>query len=399
MEQLFERKEQLLRLISLNFVRDIMNDINWNAQLICIRGARGVGKTTLMLQYIKKNYKAMSREVLFVSLDTVYFSNHSLLDLASDFYKNGGKHLFLDEVHKYPTWSREIKEIYDLYPDMRVVISGSSLLSIIGGDADLSRRCIPYNMQGFSFREYLRFYHNIDVRKFSITEILNSPEELCTAVLEKCQPLPLFKTYLKYGYYPFYIKNKVNYYTLIEQVLSYVVEMELPQVFNVEVSMARKIKSLMGIISNSLPYEVDATKLSGAIGVHRTTVVNYLYMLEKASMINLLFDESKTIKKLQKPDKIYLENTNLLYAISSDAIDIGTVRETFCVNQLSFCNTVEYSKKKGDFLIDGKFTIEVGGKSKGFSQIAGVQNSFVFADDIDMPFGRKLPLWMLGFMY
>lgn len=399
MEQLFERKDQKIRLTSMNFVRDMMNDINWDAQLICIRGARGVGKTTLMLQYIKSHYKAMSKEVLFVSLDTVYFTTHSLIELADAFYKNGGKHLFIDEAHKYPTWSREIKEIYDFYPDMRVVISGSSLLNILEGDADLSRRCVSYDMQGLSFREFLKFYHNIDIRRYSLDEILNTPESLCSEVLDKCQPLPLFNDYLKYGYFPFYNKNKENYYTLIEQIVSYVIESELPQVFNVEAAMARKIKALMGIVSSSLPYEVDATKLSGVIGVHRTTVVNYLYMLDKASMINMIFEESKTVKKLQKPDKLYIENTNMLYAISSGAVDTGTIRETFCVNQLSASHNVEYSKRKGDFLIDGRYTFEVGGRNKGFSQVAGVDNSFVLADNIDSPYGRKLPIWTMGFLY
>jgi len=399
MEQLFERKDQKIRLTSMNFVRDMMSDINWDAQLICIRGARGVGKTTLMLQYIKSRYKAMSKEVLFVSLDTVYFTTHSLIELADAFYKNGGKHLFIDEVHKYPTWSREIKEIYDFYPDMRVVISGSSLLNILEGDADLSRRCVSYDMQGLSFREFLKFYHNIDIRRYSLDEILNTPESLCSEVLDKCQPLPLFNDYLKYGYFPFYNKNKENYYTLIEQIVSYVIESELPQVFNVEAAMARKIKALMGIVSSSLPYEVDATKLSGVIGVHRTTVVNYLYMLDKASMINMIFEESKTVKKLQKPDKLYIENTNMLYAISSGAVDTGTIRETFCVNQLSASHNVEYSKRKSDFLIDGRYTFEVGGRNKGFSQVAGVDNSFVLADNIDSPYGRKLPIWTMGFLY
>lgn len=399
MEQLFERNDQRLRLTSMNFVRDMMNDINWDAQLICIRGARGVGKTTLMLQYIKSHYKAMSKEVLFVSLDTVYFTTHSLIDLADTFYKNGGRHLFIDEVHKYPTWSKEIKEIYDFYPDMRVVISGSSLLNILEGDADLSRRCVSYDMQGLSFREFLKFYHNIDIRRYSLDEILNTPEDLCSEVLDKCQPLPLFNDYLKYGYFPFYNKNKENYYMLIEQIVSYVIESELPLVFNVEAAMARKIKALMGIVSGSLPYEVDATKLSGVIGVHRTTVVNYLYMLNKASMINMIFEESKTVKKLQKPDKLYIENTNMLYAISSGTVDIGTVRETFCVNQLSSKHNVEYSKRKGDFLVDGNYTFEVGGRNKGFSQVAGVDNSFVLADNIDSPYGRKLPIWTIGFLY
>ena len=399
MEKLFEKKDQLLRLTSMNIVREAMNTINWDAQLICLRGARGVGKTTLMLQYIKSHYRPMSNEVLYVSLDAVYFSTHTLIDLADRFYKNGGKHLFVDEVHKYNSWSREITELYDTYLYMRVVISGSSLLNILGGDADLSRRCIPYELHGLSFREYLQFFHNIQVRSRSLQDILEHPEEICSEVLGKCHPLPLFKDYLQHGYFPFYLKSKENYATLIEQVVNYVIETELPQCYGVDMAMVRKIKALMSIVSSSIPYEVDATKLSGVIGVHRTTVVNYLYMLDKAKLINMLFAEAKTIKKLQKPDKIYIENPNMLYALAEGNVEIGTARETFCINQLRVHHNVEYSKKQGDFRVDGKYTFEIGGQSKGFGQVAGVPDSYVLADDIETPFGRKLPLWAMGFLY
>ena len=399
MEKLFEKKNQLLRLTSMNIVREAMNTINWDAQLICLRGARGVGKTTLMLQYIKSHYRPMSNEVLYVSLDAVYFSTHTLIDLADRFYKNGGKHLFVDEVHKYNSWSREIKEIYDTYPDMRVVISGSSLLNILGGDADLSRRCIPYELHGLSFREYLQFFHNIQIQPRSLQDILEHPEEICSEVLDKCHPLPLFKDYLQHGYFPFYLKSKENYATLIEQVVNYVIETELPQCYGVDMAMVRKIKALMSIVSSSIPYEVDATKLSGVIGVHRTTVVNYLYMLDKAKLINMLFAEAKTIKKLQKPDKIYIENPNMLYALAEGNVEIGTARQTFCINQLRVHHNVEYSKKQGDFRVDGKYTFEIGGQSKGFGQVAGVSDSYVLADDIETPFGRKLPLLAMGFLY
>lgn len=400
MERLFDKKNQLIRMTSIDIVRETMSRIFWDAPLVCIRGPRGVGKTTLMLQYIKQHYKPMSTDVLYCSLDSVYFSTHSVLDLADKFYKNGGKHLFLDEVHKYATWSQEIKEIYDLYPDMRVVISGSSVLNILSGDADLSRRCLSYDMQGLSFREFLRFYKGIDLPVHTLQNILEHPEELCEEVLAKCHPLPYFKEYLKVGYYPFYIKHKVEYYSLIEQVSNFVVEAELPQLFNVDIEMVRKIKALLSIMSNGLPFEVDATKLSGVIGAHRTTVINYLYMLAKAKLVNMIFAESKTIKKLQKPDKLYLENPNLLYALSStDHIEIGTVRETFVVNQMMEKHSIEYGKDKGDFKVDGSYTFEVGGQSKGFSQIAGVKDSYILADDIETPYGRKLPLWMIGFLY
>lgn len=399
MEKLFAKKDQLLRLTSMEIVRDMMNLINWDAQLICVRGPRGVGKSTLLLQYIKSHYPDMSAEVLYCSLDSVYFTNHRLLDLAEQFYQNGGKHLFLDEVHKYDTWSKEVKEIYDLYPDMRVVLSGSSVLNILNGDADLSRRCVPYEMQGLSFREYLRFYKQLSFPKATLEEILEHPQQLCGQVLEQCHPLPLFKDYLRNGYYPFYLRHSEDYHTLIEQIISYVVETELPQVYKVDISMVRKIKALMGFLADNLPYEVDAAKLSTTVGVHRTTVVGYLYMLDKAKMTNIIFADNKSLKKLQKPDKVYLENPNMLYAITSSNVEIGTARETFVVNQLRFLHEIEYGKEHGDFKIDGRYTVEVGGQSKKFTQVAGIPDSYILADDIETPFGRKIPLWLLGFLY
>lgn len=399
MESLFAKKDHLVRHISLDIQRELAATINWDAPLIAIRGPRGVGKTTLMLQYIKKNYKVMSREVLYCSLDSVYFSNHSLIELADKFYQIGGKHLFLDEVHKYPTWSKEVKELYDLYPDMRVVISGSSLLNILNGDADLSRRCLPYEMQGLSFREYLRFYKGIEFPVWKLEDMLEHPEDLCENVLEKCHPLPLFHDYLKYGYYPFYLRHKQDYYILIEQVINYVIETEMPQVCGVEVSAVRKLKALLDVISHAVPYEVDATKLSALMEIHRTTVVNYLHLLGKAKLLNLLFTDIHSVKRLQKPDKIFMENSNMLYALASDKVQIGTVRETYVLNQLSGKHEVEYGKTKGDFRVDGKYVFEVGGEGKSYKQIADVPNSYVLADDTETPFGHKIPLWMIGFLY
>lgn len=399
MESLFSKKDQLLRLTQTTLVREMLNRIDWNNQLLCLRGSRGVGKTTLMLQYIKNNYKPGSREVLYCSLDSIYFSSRTLLDTATEFYRNGGRHLFVDEVHKYKGWSQEIKEIYDTYPDMRVVISGSSLLNIMSGDADLSRRCIPYDIQGLSFREFLEFYKDIHIPPVQLKDILSSPESLCASVLEQCQPLPFFQEYLKYGYYPFYLRQKAAYYIIIEQVINYITETELPLMFNMEPAMSRKLKALLGAVANSVPFEVDATKLAALIGAHRTTVVNYLYMLGRAKLLNLLFSENKTVKKLQKPDKVYLENPNLMYALANDSVQIGTVRETFAVNQLSAGHRVEYGKEHGDFRVDGTWTFEVGGEKKGFKQIADIPNSFILADGIEMPYGNKLPLWIIGFMY
>lgn len=400
METLFAKQNRLLAITPTEMVREIVSTINWDAHLIAIRGARGIGKTTVMLQYIKLHYHANTAEALYCSLDSMYFSNHSLVSLGEEFHKIGGKHLFLDEIHKYPTWSKEVKELYDLYPDMRIVITGSSLLNILNGDADLSRRCIPYSMQGLSFREYLHFYHNIQIAPRSLGDILSAPAALCAEVNSKCKPLPLFKDYLQHGYFPYYKQNHTDYYTTIEQVANFVVETELPQLCNVDPGNIRKIKALLGIIASSVPFEVDIAKLSTAIGVHRNTTVGYLLYLAKADLLTLLYSDLMSVKKMQKPDKIFLENPNMSYALASTTdIKIGTVRETFVVNQLKYQHDVEYSKQAGDFKIDGNCIFEVGGADKTFRQIAGTPNSYILADDMEFPFGKKLPLWMIGFLY
>ena len=399
METLFVKQDRLLSLTSTDIIRTLMSQINWDAQLIAIRGPRGVGKTTLMLQYIKLNYKAYHREVLYCTLDTVYFSNHTLLDLVDVFYKNGGKHLFLDEVHKYPTWSKEIKEVYDMYPDLRVVFSASSMLNILNAEADLSRRCIPYEMQGLSFREFLRFYKQLDLPICSLEEVLTSPEDICAKVNGMCRPLPFFREYLQYGYYPFYLRNQLDYYTSIEQVTNFIIETELPQLCGVDVSNIRKLKALLGILATSVPFEVDISKLATAIGIHRNTVIDYLNSLERAKLLHLLYADLLSVKKMQKPDKIYLDNSNLLYALASHPVKIGTVRETFAVNQLGYVSEVEYGKKTGDFRINGYYTLEVGGEGKNYDQIADIPNSYVLADGIETPYRCKLPLWIVGFLY
>lgn len=399
METLFAKQDRLLDRTQTEIVRHQMKEINWNARLLAIRGARGVGKSTLMLQYIKMHYSQYSREVLYCTLDSIYFASHSLLELADFFYKYGGRHLFVDEVHKYKQWSSEVKEIYDMYPDMRVVISGSSLLKILTGDADLSRRCVPYTMQGLSFREYLQFYKGININPVRFKDVLSHPETICAQVNAQCQPLPLFKDYLKYGYFPFYLENNIDYYTQMEQVVNYVVETELPTECSVDVANIRKIKALIGILATTVPFEVDISKLSSMVEVHRNTVIEYLSYLNRARVLNLLYSQITTVKKMQKPDKIYLENPNLIYALATDDIKIGTVRETFVVNQLSYNHTVEYGKTAGDFKVDGRYTFEVGGKSKTYEQIADIPDSYILADDIETPFGHKLPIWIVGFLY
>ena len=399
MDTLFKKHDRLVALTTTAIIRETMNEVNWDAQMVAIRGPRGVGKSTLLLQYVKTHYEPYSREALYCQMDSVYFSSHSLLDLAEQFYQQGGQRLLLDEVHKYPTWSRELKEIYDLYPDMKVVFSSSSLLNVLRGDADLSRRCIAYDMQGLSLREFLQFYKGISIAPRPLEEVLLHPGPLCQEVNERCRPLACFHEYLQYGYYPFYLRNQTDYYTAIEQVVGYIIDVELPQLCGVDVAYCRKLKALMGIMASMVPFEVDISKLATTIQVHRNTLLGYLGDMGRAKLINLLYADIKSVKKMQKPDKIYVENANLLYALASGSVDTGTAREAFAVNQLGYKHTVEYSKKKGDFRIDGRYTVEVGGEGKAFSQIAGVADSFVLSDNIEAPLGRKLPLWLVGFLY
>lgn len=400
MDSLFLKQERLLAVTSTAIVRELMNKIHWNNRLIAIRGSRGVGKTTLMLQYIKLNYAPGSRDALYCTLDSIYFSRHTLLDLVEQFYLQGGKHLFLDEVHKYPTWSRELKEIYDLYPSMRVVFSGSSLLNILNADADLSRRCLPYNMFGLSFREFLMFYKQIQFPVFSLEEVLHDAGDICRVMNERCRPVQMFKEYLQDGYYPFFTGNREDYYMNIENVVNLILEQEMPLLCGVDPAYIRKLKALLGILASSVPYEVDITKLAGIIGLTRNSVITYLQNLNRAELLNLLYSDLTSVKKMQKPDKIYLQNPNLLYAIASAAVQIGTARETFVVNQLSAANyEVEYGKSQGDFVVNHTYTFEVGGADKTFKQIADVPNSFVLADDIEYATGKKLPLWVVGLMY
>lgn len=399
MESLFTKQERLLSQTSTDIIRDLMHQVHWDNQLIAIRGSRGVGKTTLLLQYIKQHYPPGSREVLYCSLDSIYFSNHTLLDLADKFYMMGGKHLFLDEVHKYPTWSKEVKEIYDLYPTLKVVFSGSSLLNILNADADLSRRCLPYNLYGLSFREYLMFYKNIRIPIRTLEEVLSHSTEICREVNEKCRPVQMFNEYLRQGYYPFYNGNKEDYYINIENVVNLILEQEMPLLCGIDPAYVRKLKALLSVLASSVPYEVDTTKLATVIGLSRNSLLAYLANMERAELLKLLYSDLYSVKKMQKPDKIYIQNPNLLYVLASERVQTGTARETFVINQLSVKHEVEYGKKNGDFVVDRKYTFEVGGADKDFSQIADIPNSYVLADNIEYPIGHKLPLWMVGLIY
>ncbi len=385
----------------MDFVRGLADHIDWNLRLIAIKGPKGVGKSTLMQQYIKQHFAPDDRHVLYCSADTSYFTSHSLVDTADMFYKRGGRYLFIDEVHKYDGWSREVKEIYDLHRDLHLVVSGSSLLQINDGQADLSRRLVQYTMPGLSFREFLAMNRVIDVKSVSLDQILNAPNAFCREVKRYCQPLEHFSRYLKEGYYPFYYENQTIYQNLVESVVNYTIDTELTRFRGIEMGNCRKVKALLKVISQMVPYEVDISKLSKNIGIQRPTTLKYLKNLEEAALIQRLFTDVDSISDLQKPDKILLDNSNLLYTLADTAPEIGTVRETFFCNQLVAAgHKVEYGGlKSSDFRIDNNVIVEVGGKDKGFRQISDEENAYVAADDIDSATTHKIPLWAFGFLY
>ena len=382
----------------MDIVREMMNVINWEKPLVAVRGSRGVGKTTLIRQYIKKTYGVDAGDALYCVMDSMYFTSHSLLDLAEKFHLMGGKHLFLDEVHKYPTWSKELKEINDLYPNLKITFSGSSLIQIINADADLSRRVLSYTMSGLSFREYLLFYKGIALPKYTLNQILNDADSICELVNSLCVPQKLFEEYLKVGYYPFYDGVEQEYYSRIDNVISFIIDQEMTQFCGVEPAYTRKLKAMLMYLADNLPYEVNISKLSSYLEISKLTVLSYLSSLEKAELIHLLYADNKSVTKMQKPDKIFLHNPNLLYALGS-LVNIGTIRECFFVNQLSVNHELEYGKSTGDFKIDGKITVEIGGPDKSFKQIADIPDSYIFADMIELPIGKKLPLWLAGMLY
>ena len=342
MEELFEKFQRKLNFTTTDFVRSTMDDINWESRLIGIKGARGVGKTTLLLQYIKLNLSDQLDYSLYVSLDTIWFSNHTLVDLADRFVKRGGKYLFLDEVHKYPNWAQEIKNIYDDFPLLKVVFTGSSLLEILNARADLSRRAIVYYMQGLSFREYLSLQTGQVFKRLTLDQILSNHLEEARAINTLIKPLYHFDVYLKQGYYPFYREQIELYGIRIEEIVNMMLEIELPLLRGLDLGYVHKIKQLLVVISESVPFIPNVSKLSKKIGMNRTTLLLYLHYLEEIGLTINLFKQSGGISKLQKPLKIYLENPNLMHALTPSAVNLGNKRETFFANQVGFQNKIMY---------------------------------------------------------
>jgi uncharacterized protein len=398
MEKLFQIFSSRVQAVDTSFRRYLWHDIDWKNRLIAITGTRGAGKTTLLLQYIKETFGNTLEEVFYASLDNLYFTKTTLSVFADDFVKQGGKFLFLDEVHKYPEWSREIKNIYDNYPQLSIVFTGSSALDIFRGNADLSRRLLHYTLNGLSFREFieLKYHHRFPV--FSLTDVTEKAFDISTAINAVIKPVKLFEEYQKIGYYPFFAEDEKNYTQRLLQTINQTLESDLPAVAKIGYSSVYALRKLFAVIAETVPFKPNILKLSQQIGIDRETLLKYLHLLSKADLLLLLHADTRGISRLNKPDKVYLNNANMMYALAENPVNTGTMRETFFYNQTRVRHTINYTDK-GDFLVDRKFVCEVGGKNKNQQQIAGIPNAFIAADNIEYPWKNMIPIWMFGFLY
>lgn len=389
MDKLVEQFHKLLKETDTGFFRYIYSEINWKNRMIGITGPRGVGKTTLVLQHIKMNLNPA--ETLYVNAEDFYFADNRLLDLADAFVKRNGKYLFIDEIHKYKDWAKELKLMYDFHPDLFVVFTGSSVLDIKKGASDLSRRTVMYNLQGLSFREYLQLFHQLAVRQYSLEEILAHKAE----IPELKHPLPFFDNYLKRGYYPFAMEE--DFEPKLQQIVNQTLESDIPLYAGMNVATGRKLKQLLSIIAKSVPFKPNMNSIATALSASRNNIADYCLFIEEAGMIAQLRNATGGIKGLGKVDKIYLDNPNLIYSLARENSNPGNVRETFFLNQLRLKYDV-ITSPKADFKIDD-YTFEVGGKNKGLKQIRDLDKAFIVKDDIELGYLNTIPLWQFGLTY
>ena len=367
--------EVQLRQIETTFHRYMYDKVSWESRMFGLVGPRGIGKSTMLLQFIKENRD--SRKMFYVSADHLYFSSHTLVDMADEYAKEGGEQLFIDEIHKYQNWSRELKQIYDTHPDMRVVFTGSSVLDIYKGSSDLSRRAPIFMMQGLSFREYLIMFHQIEVPVYSLNDVLSLKPQIPGV----SHPLPMFRDYLRRGYYPF--GNDTDYEIRLRQVVNQTMEADIPLYANMNASTGRKLKRLLAVISRSVPFKPVMDTIATVVGVSRNVLPEYFLYMEQAGMIGQLRDDTGGIRGVGKVDKVYLDNPNLAYLLGGEATDIGNIRETFFYNQMRVSTEV-ISSRISDFEINSK-TFEVGGN--------------VVRDDIEYGTDTVIPLWSFGLTY
>lgn len=390
MNALYEYQQLILSQINTSFLRYKYYELDWTRRVFGIVGPRGVGKTTMVLQYIKQ--KLSLQDSLYITLDHIYFSTHTLVDVADKFYKEGGKHLIIDEVHKAFNWSVQLKQIIDSYPNMQIIFTGSSILDIYRGVADLSRRAPIYEMQGLSFREYLVLYHDIQTPTWNLDDLINQRVTLPNVE----HPLPLFNDYLKRGYYPFE-RIASDFSTNLMQVINRTMEIDIPLYANINISVARKLQNLLVVIAESVPFKPNYKKLAEVTGISRNDIADYIYYMERAGMLMSLHDTTQGIRSIGKSHKLYVDNTNLMYVLSPENIDKGNLRETFFLNQMR----VKYpiiASQKADFEI-GNYVFEVGGKNKNQKQLNNNPNGYIVKDDIEFGYRNVIPLWAFGLTY
>lgn len=397
MNILLEQSERLVSSVNLNFKRYLFDTIQWDSRLIGIKGARGTGKTTLLLQWIKEQNLPTEKAAYF-SLDDLYFSEHSLKETVTQFYKNGGSVLVLDEVHKYKNWSIEIKNSYDFFPELKIIFTGSSIIDISKQEGDLSRRALMYELPGLSYREYLSMLGIINLPVIGLEELLFNSAEIKKRIPHSFRPLEHFSNYLNYGYYPFGIVDSSSIHQRINQLIRTIVEVDMAELKDFDIRNAKKLLQLVYVIAQQVPFKPNISSLAIKTNIHRNSLTNYLYYLEQAKILSLLFPAGNSTAVLQKPEKIFLNNTTLLAAISEQKPNVGTVRETFFLSQLQPLHKVQLPKQ-GDFYVNDTYTFEVGGKGKGQKQLEAIENAWVVKDDIEFPMLKTIPLWMFGLLY
>ena len=395
LKKLYIYQDRLLKNFSIKYKRYIFKEINFDDKMLCLIGARGVGKTTFLLQYLQE-LKSQKKSALYISLDYPFLSGIDLIDLVEEFVQDGGEYLLLDEVHRFSEFSSYLKTIYDLF-EIKVVFSSSSATSLLNAQSDLSRRVTLYKLNGFSFREFLELKHNLTLESFSLEDIINSHINIAKNLSEKVDILKEFYEYVEIGYYPFYFDKKTSYYQNLVNTINLTIDIDLTTLGLIEQKYTYKLKKLLEVICESKPFEVNFTKIAQMAEISRVKLYDYIKYLNDGELLLLIDEKSKGLKKLNKPSKIYLNNTNLLKAYC-DKAEIGTLRETFFANQVKLKYKLNISNQ-GDFLVDEKYIFEVGGKNKSYKQIANIENSFIVADDIEVGFGSKIPLYLFGFLY
>ncbi len=396
MDKLRQKYLRLLNSVDYTYKRFLYAEIDWEDRFIVIKGQRGTGKTTLILQYIKSNFTNFE-QTLYVSLDDIFFAGNTISDVADEFVKYDGKYLFIDEVHRYKNWAQEIKNIYDFNPELNLVVTGSSALDFYINIADLGRRASVYTLPELSLREYLNLVYSKNFQKYDIEDIINNHEQISLKINSEIKSLKMFRQYLIKGAYPFAIENENKFYEKLEAVIDTVIDSDIPSVENITYESRIKLKKLLTLLAGSSPFKVNISELSRKLETSRDVLIKYLHLLNKSGIIIFLSTDGIGHTIIRKPDKIYLSNPNLIYAISYNT-NIGTLRETFFLSQVSYFKDIKYPAS-GDFLVDGKYTFEIGGKNKTQKQISGIKNSFLALDDIEYGHKNKIPLWLFGFLY